>query len=132
MYDQVALDETLALVSAERGERVHPYCCFNDMRLVEQARTGPAPMPEQVCAVRDATTLTWAPPQAQVSCRFCLHVSTDDDALVITLTGDTRYLPPPRLAAMLSTMERVVLDSVASPVPLPSVRSLLDAGCVPA
>ena len=120
MYDQVVLDDTLARVSAERGELVHPYCCFNDMRLVEQAGVGAAPTIEQVHVARAATTLAWEPPQERVSCRFCLHVTTDDDALVIALTADTRYLPPPRIEAMLTTMERLVVESVAGSVSLVS------------
>ncbi len=120
MYDQVSLDEALARVCDERGELVHPYCCFNDMRLVEQAGVGKVPTAEQVDTARAGSTLTWAPPQERVSCRFCLHVETDDDALVVSLTADSRYLPPPRIQGMLGTMERLVVESAAREAVLPS------------
>ena len=110
LCDPVELEAALAKVSRTRGETVHPYCCFNDMRLVEQR---PRPVPAgQVHEAKPLTTLEWAPPQARVNCRFCIHVSREGQALAVRLTGDTAYLPPDRLMGMLSTLERVIVDAV--------------------
>ena len=110
LCDPDTLEAALARVSEERGETVHPYCCFNDMRLVEQGTRRVSA--EQVLRARAETRLEWAPPQARVSCRFCLHVTREGEALVVKLTGDTAYLPPDRLMAMLSKLESLVVDSV--------------------
>ncbi|HZM75598.1 MAG TPA: condensation domain-containing protein [Candidatus Limnocylindrales bacterium] len=110
LCDPRALEAALARVSRERGETVHPYCCFNDMRLVEpEARAAPA---ERVRAAKPLTRLEWAPPQARVNCRFCLHVTSEGEAMVLQLTGDTAYLPPDRLMGMLSTLEQKILEAV--------------------
>ena len=110
LCDPDALEAALARVSQERGETVHPYCCFNDMRLAEQARR--AVTADEVRAAKPLTALEWAPPQARVNCRFCVHVTREGEALVVKLTGDTAYLPPDRLMAMLSTLEGTVVGAV--------------------
>ncbi|MDI1464731.1 hypothetical protein QEZ54_27550 [Catellatospora sp. KI3] len=123
-YDQLALDAALAQVSAERGEQVHPMCCFNDMRLVDLP-PGPAPTAEQVRAARAATVFTWAAPQPLVGCRFCAHVTAAGPALTYQVTGDTRYLPPQRLRAFALGLEELVVAAVAGPAPLAALPARL-------
>ncbi|GAA2359703.1 hypothetical protein Cme02nite_36370 [Catellatospora methionotrophica] len=125
-YDQAALDEALAAVSAERGTTVHPMCCFNDMRLVDLP-PGTPPTAEQVHAARADTVFTWAPPQPQVACRFCAHVTADGPALTYQVTGDTRYLPPARLEAFVRALEDLVVSAVDGPAPLARLRSAVVA-----
>jgi hypothetical protein len=124
-YDQAALDDSLARVSRERGELVHPYCCFNDIRLVERVG-GEPPTAEQVAAAAPGT-VAFGPPQPQVSCRFCLHVTTQDDALVIQLTADTSYLPPQRIVAFLRALEWLLVESASRPVALDELPERLSA-----
>ncbi|MBV1856195.1 condensation domain-containing protein [Catellatospora tritici] len=123
-YDQAALDATLARVSAERGETVHPMCCFNDMRLVDLP-PGVPPTADQVRAARAATVFTWASPQPLVGCRFCAHVTADGPALTYQVTGDTRYLPPQRLRAFALGMEELVVSAVDGPAPLATLPARL-------
>ncbi|GHJ47708.1 hypothetical protein Cs7R123_50500 [Catellatospora sp. TT07R-123] len=125
-YDQAALDAALARVGQRRGETIHPMCCFNDMRLVDLP-PGPAPTAEQVHAARSATVFAWAPPQPQVGCRFCAHVTAAGPALTYQVTGDTRYLPPKRIEAFALALEDLVVSAVDGPAPLSALPARLDA-----
>ncbi|GAA1369720.1 non-ribosomal peptide synthetase condensation domain protein [Catellatospora chokoriensis] len=126
-YDQAALDEALAAVSAERGTTVHPMCCFNDMRLVDLPPGAP-PTAEQVRAARAGSVFAWAPPQPQVACRFCAHVTADGSALTYQVTGDTRFLPPTRLKSFVLALEDLVVSAVDGPAPPARLRSAAVAG----
>ncbi|QLQ36649.1 non-ribosomal peptide synthetase condensation domain protein [Micromonospora robiginosa] len=116
-YDQRALDA--ALERLDTGSR--PYCCFNDMRLTETPPGAP-PAPGEIEAARTTTVFGWQPPQAKVACRYCLHLTAAPEAgpgaLRVTVTGDTRYLPPRRIEAHLRALESTVVAAVAGSVPL--------------
>ncbi|WP_405935316.1 condensation domain-containing protein [Streptomyces sp. NBC_00726] len=118
-YDPADFDALLDRMSAERGTEVHPYCCFNDMRLVERpAAPRPAPCPDESAALRRRGVLDFPATQDRVACRYCLHVSGDDSALTVTLTADTAYLPPHTIHAHLRAIEEVVVTASAGKPPL--------------
>ncbi|MYU23935.1 condensation domain-containing protein [Streptomyces sp. SID8352] len=128
-YDPADWDALLERASRERGTEVHPYCCFNDMRLAERhAVPAPAPDADELAALRARTVLDFPATQDRVACRYCLHLTGDDTALTVTLTADTAYLPPEAVHAHLGALEEVLTASAAgSPPRLADLPALLSA-----
>ncbi|RKE16984.1 condensation domain-containing protein [Streptomyces sp. TLI_171] len=116
-YDPVAWDALLERAARERGTEVHPYCCFNDMRLVDRPpTTGPADA-DTLARLARRTVLDFPATQERVACRYCLHLTGDDSTLTVTLTADTAYLPKDAVHAHLRALERVILASAAGDPP---------------
>ncbi|RAJ46821.1 condensation domain-containing protein [Kitasatospora sp. SolWspMP-SS2h] len=116
-YDPVAWDALLARAARERGTEVHPYCCFNDMRLVDRPpATGPLDA-ATLAGLRRRTALDFPATQDRVACRYCLHLTGDGDTLTVTLTADTAYLPKAAIHAHLRALEDVIVDSAAGRPP---------------
>ncbi|MFE3518188.1 condensation domain-containing protein [Streptomyces sp. NPDC059166] len=128
VYDPVEWDALGERLRAEYGTEVHPYCCFNDMRLVERpAPAGPAPSPAELERLRGRTRFGFPATQDKVACRYCLHITEEDDALAVSLTADTAYLPPEVIRAHLYAMEELVVASASGRPPLVTrLRDLLD------
>ncbi|MFE6868126.1 condensation domain-containing protein [Kitasatospora sp. NPDC057692] len=117
-YDPVEWDALLARIARERGTEVHPYCCFNDMRLVERPLSADElPSPEELSGLRRRTVLDFPATQELVACRYCLHLTGDGSALTVTLTADTAHLPPAAIHAHLRAIEEVVVASAAGAPP---------------
>ncbi|MFD7572547.1 non-ribosomal peptide synthetase condensation domain protein, partial [Streptomyces sp. NPDC059810] len=117
-YDPVGWDALLERAARDRGAEVHPYCCFNDMRLVDRAvATGPAPAATELAELRRRTVIDFPATQERVACRYCLHLTGDAAALTVTLTADTAYLPPEAIHAHLRGIEEVVVASAAGTPP---------------
>ncbi|MFJ3937772.1 condensation domain-containing protein [Streptomyces parvus] len=129
VYDPVEWDALGERLSAEYGTDVHPYCCFNDMRLVERALPeGPRATGAELAEARRRTTFGFPATQDRVACRYCLHVTEEGDALAVSLTADTAYLPPEAIQAHLYAMEELIVASAAgTPPPLTELRTLLVA-----
>ncbi|MFI7892921.1 condensation domain-containing protein [Streptomyces sp. CACIS-1.16CA] len=127
VYDPVEWDALGERLSAEYGTDVHPYCCFNDMRLVERALPeGPRATGAEPAEARRRTTFGFPATQDRVACRYCLHVTEEGDALAVSLTADTAYLPPEAIRAHLYAMEELIVASAAgTPPPLTELRTLL-------
>ncbi|MFG2431656.1 condensation domain-containing protein [Streptomyces sp. NPDC048590] len=128
VYDPVEWDALGVRLRAEYGTEVHPYCCFNDMRLVERpAPAGPAPTPAELERLGGRTRFGFPATQDKVACRYCLHITEEDDALAVSLTADTAYLPPDAIRAHLYAMEELVVASASGRPPLlTGLRDLLD------
>ncbi|MFI7327559.1 condensation domain-containing protein [Streptomyces rubiginosohelvolus] len=128
VYDPVEWDALGERLSAEYGTDVHPYCCFNDMRLVERALPeGPSASAAELAEARRRTTFGFPATQGRVACRYCLHVTEEGDALAVSLTADTAYLPPEAIRAHLYAMEELIVASAAgAPPPLTELRTLLE------
>ncbi|MFJ4714297.1 condensation domain-containing protein [Streptomyces sp. NPDC088785] len=128
-YDPAAWDALLARLSRERGADVHPYCCFNDMRLAERpAPAARAPGADALAALGRHTVVDFPATQDRVACRYCLHVTGDDRTLTVTLTADTAYLPPDAIQAHLRAVEDVVVASASgSPPRVDELAGLLAA-----
>lgn len=121
-YDPAGWDAMLADAAAARGEPVHPYTCFNDMRLVE-AR--PARTATELRALQRDTRVDFPATQERVACRYCLHVTADAGALVVTLTADTAYLPPAAIEGQLRAIEELLVRAAAHDVPMTALTGLL-------
>ncbi|WP_405461943.1 condensation domain-containing protein [Streptomyces sp. NBC_00101] len=129
-YDPAEWDALLDRMTVERGVEVHPYCCFNDMRLAQRpSAPRPAPRPDELDALRRRSVLDFPATQDRVACRYCLHVSGDDGALTVTLTADTVFLPPESIHAHLRAIEGVVVNAAAgNPPRLTELPALLATG----
>ncbi|WP_327001764.1 condensation domain-containing protein [Dactylosporangium sp. NBC_01737] len=117
-YDPAAWDAMLADAAAARGVEVHPYTCFNDMRLVEGRPT------QAATELRD-TTFDFPATQDRVACRYCLHITSDGPALVVTLTADTAYLPPAAIEGQLRAIEELLVRAAREDVPMNALTGLL-------
>ncbi|GHF87672.1 condensation domain-containing protein [Streptomyces sp. NRRL_ISP-5395] len=133
VYDPVEWDALGERLRTEYGREVHPYCCFNDMRLIERpVPEGPRPtarvLAEELTAARRRTAFGFPATQDRVACRYCLHITEEGDALAVSLTADTAYLPPEAIRAHLYAMEELIVTSAAgSPPPIPDLRALLES-----
>ncbi|MET8140675.1 condensation domain-containing protein [Sphaerisporangium sp. NPDC005288] len=124
-FDPLELRRVVDAVSAERSESVHPYCCFNDQRLVEPPRIVAAEHDEAaVRASLDETRVTWPVKLDQLNCRFCLHVTDEPAGLGISLTADTAYLPPEAMEGYLRGLERLLLAAAYREVRLAELPRL--------
>ncbi|NEB42422.1 condensation domain-containing protein [Streptomyces sp. SID14515] len=132
VYDPVEWDALGERLHTEYGREVHPYCCFNDMRLVERpVPEGPRPAPEELAAelaeARRRTSFGFPATQDRVACRYCLHITEEGDALAVSLTADTAYLPPEAIRGHLYAMEELIVASAAGRPPLlGGLRALLE------
>ncbi|MEU0552410.1 condensation domain-containing protein [Dactylosporangium sp. NPDC006015] len=121
-YDPAGWDAMLADAEAARGEPVHPYCCFNDMRLIDGR---PLRTATDLRALQRDTRFDFPATQERVACRYCLHVTLDGQALVVTLTADTAYLPPAAIEAHLRAIEELLVRAAGSDVPMSTLTGLL-------
>ncbi|MFB6655265.1 condensation domain-containing protein [Streptomyces microflavus] len=128
VYDPVEWDALGERLRTERGAEVHPYCCFNDMRLVERpAPPGPAPTAAELVELAGRTVFGFPATQERVACRYCLHITEEGDALAVSLTADRAYLPPETIRSHLYGIEELVVTSAAGRSPLlAGVRELLE------
>ncbi|MEU0148668.1 condensation domain-containing protein [Streptomyces sp. NPDC006288] len=128
-YDPAGWDALAGRLRAEYGQEVHPYCCFNDMRLVERPVGPAAPAtPAELDAVRSRTRFGFPATQDRVACRYCLHITEEGDALAVALTADTAYQPPDAIRAHLYALEELIVSSAAGRPPrLSALPALLAA-----
>ncbi|PWS49430.1 non-ribosomal peptide synthetase condensation domain protein, partial [Streptomyces sp. ZEA17I] len=128
VYDPAAWDALGVRLRTETGAEVHPYCCFNDMRLVERpAPPGPAPTAAELAELRGRTAFGFPATQERVACRYCLHITEEGDALAVSLTADTAYLPPETVRAHLYGIEELIVAAASGrSLPLTGVRELLE------
>ncbi|GAA4448265.1 condensation domain-containing protein [Phytohabitans houttuyneae] len=124
-YEQAAVDRVLTEAREARGGEVLPYCCFNDVSTSEEGVPRLAaedPDRDAVMAMRPQTRLHWLPEPSQVRCRFCLRLRGSGASRMISLNGDSVYLPPHHLEAFLYGLEHLVVTAAFEPVSLAQVR----------
>ncbi|MEV7007978.1 hypothetical protein [Streptosporangium sp. NPDC051022] len=108
-HDPDDRDRLIERVSRERGTRIHPYCCFNDMRFADRADASHDE--RTVRRAMEETILTWPLSQDQLNCRFCLHVTGEPGGLGVSLTADTRYLSRAAMERYLRDLESMLVDA---------------------
>lgn len=120
-YDPERLWSSLDQVTVDRGRRIDPFCCFNDLRTTPDLGTGADPASLRAAAGAPVdSTMEDLSPLPRMHCRFCLLVGDAPDAITLRLTADTRYLPPADIRRFLYETERLVLDEAGrDPAPVP-------------
>ncbi|MEV6931506.1 condensation domain-containing protein [Dactylosporangium sp. NPDC051485] len=126
-YDPVGWDAVLERAALERGTEVHPYCCYNDMRLVETGPGAGIADAATLHAARAETRVDFPATQERVACRYCLHLTAAGPASVVTLTADTAYLPPAAIEAHLRGLEELLVTAAVDDVPTDRLPALLEA-----
>jgi Condensation domain len=122
-YDETGRDAVFDRVSQDRGELIHPYCCYNDLRS-EPDRVAPQDEPDLRAAMA-RTEFRWARMLPKVDCRFCLHIVGGPGLFRIDLTADTRYLPPDRIEGYLRAVELLLVEAAGRDVPLGELGEML-------
>ena len=92
------------------------------------ARERPAPAAAELAELRGRTAFGFPATQERVACRYCLHITEEGDALAVSLTADTAYLPPETIRAHLYGIEELIVAAASGrSLPLTGVRDLLEA-----
>jgi len=104
-HDPADRERVVAEASRERGTPIHPYCCFNDMRFVEQAVYRDE---ELIRRALPETSLSWPLSQDKLNCRFCVHLG---GAAQVSLTADTRWLSRADIERFLLGLERMLVEA---------------------
>lgn len=127
-YDEAERDAMFARVDRDRGESVHPYCCYNDLRGEPDRPSASADVLPDVAALRAARRLSefgWTRKLPKVSCRFCVHVVGGAPLFRIDLTADTRYLPPETIERYLRAVEHLLVEAAGRDVALDELAGML-------
>ncbi|WP_034263665.1 condensation domain-containing protein [Actinospica robiniae] len=128
-YDEAGRDAMFARVDRDRGESVHPYCCYNDLRGGPDRPAGtvdgPGPGLDALRAARERSEFSWARKLPKVSCRFCVHVVGGAPLFRIDLTADTRYLPPDTIERYLRGVEHLLVESAGREVAVGELAGML-------
>lgn len=135
-YDPDEIWSRLDQVSIDRGRRIDPYCCFNDLRVAPDLLTPAAPGAVGADGATDTSGATGTGPEAlraaaaaaiphttlldeasirPMHCRFCLQVVDEPGGIALRLAADTRYLPPAEMRRFLRETERLVLAAAGVP-----------------
>jgi hypothetical protein len=123
-YDENGRDALFARVNRDRGQLVHPYCCYNDLRAEPDRAVDVAGEPDLRAAMA-RTEFRWARKLPKVSCRFCLHIVGGTEMFRIDLTADTRFLPPDHIERYLRAVERLLVEAAGRDVPLDEFGEML-------
>ncbi|WP_331766602.1 condensation domain-containing protein [Embleya sp. NBC_00896] len=132
-YDPDRWNALMSRIAAERGIAIRPFCCFNDMRLVDRPPApGPAPTAAALDAARADSRLEPAGGHEFIACRYCMHVVAEGDALAVGVTGDTAYLPVEALEAHLVALEDLVVRAATGrELPLGALSGFAATGARP-
>ncbi|GAA4473250.1 condensation domain-containing protein [Phytohabitans houttuyneae] len=115
-YNPSDVDDLVARLAAERGEELDLACFFNDRRIdVRDQEAGPAPTPEQVRAALPHSTFEWSRQRDTSFERMFAHIEDVPDMMAITIAGDTHYMSPGDLEAVVRGMEAVAVEAAFDP-----------------
>jgi hypothetical protein len=113
-YDPAARTALMARVARDRGVEVDLGCTFNDRR-----RQAPDPIGTvDPAALTAAATLGEFRTIARTDLsRQKLYLGIDDvpGAIDLTMSADTRHLPPPAMESLLRTIESVLVAAALTP-----------------
>lgn len=105
-YDPLHRVALVARVTEERGEEIELGCYFNDRRDAERSNTGPVPTMAEIDAALASSRLTWGQHTDVPQPPLYLNV---DDGIDFTMLADTHRLSPADMAAIVRTLEEVVV-----------------------
>lgn len=115
-YNPSDVDALVARLSEERGTELDLACFFNDRRIeVREQAAGPAPTPEEVRAALPRSTFEWSRQRDTSFERMFAHIEDVPDAMAITIAGDTHFMSPEDLEAVVRGMEAVAVEAALDP-----------------
>ncbi|WP_246001432.1 condensation domain-containing protein [Allorhizocola rhizosphaerae] len=117
-YDQHTLDRFLAEGGHVHGEKIEPFCCFNDMHTAGNSGQGEAVTEEQLREALKATELTFTEKLNEFNWHFMLAVNDAPGALNLTLTTDSARMPLDRQRQFLYGIENLVVRAATGEVRL--------------
>ncbi|GAB3532364.1 condensation domain-containing protein [Phytohabitans suffuscus] len=123
-YDPSDVDDLVARLARERGEELDLACFFNDRRIeVRDLVAGPPPTAEQVRAALPCATFEWTRRLDTSFERMFTHIEDVPDTMAITLAGDTHFMSPDDLEAVVRGMEAVAVEAALDPAATTGVRA---------
>ncbi|HEV2887901.1 MAG TPA: condensation domain-containing protein [Jatrophihabitans sp.] len=123
-YDPPQRQALRKQIREERGEVVDLSCFYNDRRQQRDLRDVPVPSAQEIQAAVPLTRHSWSQPVELIPERIYLSVDDDPDAVLIQLSGDTRYLPMPRMEELAYGIESAAVQAALDPAALTEVRSV--------
>jgi hypothetical protein len=115
-YDPQGMDELIARVGRERGEEIDVACYFNDRRpLSRESDGGPEPTPEEVRSALAGSTFDWRVTGEKSFEHLFVHIENVPDRIGITVAGDTGFISPADMEALVRGMERVAVAAAFDP-----------------
>jgi hypothetical protein len=106
---RVALIERIA---AERGRKVDLSCFFSDRRTERDQELAPAATdPAQLTDALQHSSYRWRTELEQIPEKVYLSVDNDDDAVILQLSADTRYLSPEQVIALAQDIEATAVQA---------------------
>jgi len=122
-YNPSDVDALVTRLAEERGEELDIACFFNDRRIeVRDQAAGPPPTPEQVRAALPHSTFEWSRRRDTSFERMFTHIEDVPDAMAITIAGDTHYMSPADLEAVVRGMEAVAVEAALDPAAMTGIR----------
>jgi hypothetical protein len=109
-YDPLPRAAIVARVNEERGETIDIDCYFNDRRDADRSRDGGTPptIAEIEAAVPDSR-LSWGPHTSVPQPKLYFNVNDATDGVEFTMIADTHHVAPADMAAIVHTLESVVV-----------------------
>ncbi|HEX4729578.1 MAG TPA: condensation domain-containing protein, partial [Jatrophihabitans sp.] len=104
---RVALIERIA---AERGSKVDLSCFFSDRRTERDQELAPVDLAQLAGAVQHSS-YRWRPELEEIPEKIYLSVDNDDEAVLLQLSADTRYLPPEQIIALAQDIEATAVQA---------------------
>jgi hypothetical protein len=122
-YDPAQMAAAFAAAGLPYATGVSPHCYFNDIRLVpaDADLFGRETTEEAVREAMHRSTFTVGEGMEQFTWRLRLEVLDASEGIGLAVTGDTRYLPPPRAEKFLRAVEGLLVQAAFHPAPWPWV-----------
>jgi condensation domain-containing protein len=123
-YDPRRLDELISRINQERGDEVELGFFFNDRRFRSRSREqgashGGSTASAQVCTVLPRSNFEWIMTEdvefTEPVHLFVEDVDDDPDTLGLTVSADTRCLPPQCMEALTRAIEQIAVDAATHP-----------------
>jgi non-ribosomal peptide synthetase component F len=122
-YDPTLRVAVIAAVNRERGTEVDLSCFFNDRRQQGRAQPGgPVPTAGEIRQALPHSRFRWDDDPELPMQKLYLHVNDAAEAVELTLSADTRYLPPATIEAILRGIESVLVEGALYPAAPTGVR----------
>jgi Condensation domain len=130
-YDPAAIEELVEAVAAERGVRFDLSLIYNDLSgFANDAGADGLPVSEaDARKLLDETVIVPEPTWEGQLCKMYLAAVPGADNCRLTLVGDTAYLPPPSMRALLGGIEKIVVEAAFRDVQVAEIPAL--TGLVP-